>query len=193
MAAVKILVIPGSLRTGSHNARLAAAVTRELALASNVDVTRISLADYQLPVYDAAIEARGMPEAAESLKRMIGAHHGVVIVSPEYNASVPPLVKNSIDWVSRVRERGEAPLAVFRGRAFALASASNGRFGGMRGLLALRQVLEIGCGALVLPAQVSVPGAEQAFDEMDQLKNEQDAERLRGFVRDVIDGAQRMM
>jgi NAD(P)H-dependent FMN reductase len=193
MAAVKILVIPGSLRTGSHNARLAAAVTRELALASNVDVTCISLADYQLPVYDAAIEARGMPEAAESLKRMIGAHHGVVIVSPEYNASVPPLVKNSIDWVSRVRERGEAPLAVFRGRAFALASASNGRFGGMRGLLALRQVLEIGCGALVLPTQVSVPGAEQAFDEMDQLKNEQDAERLRWFVRYVIDGAQRMM
>lgn len=192
MAALKILVIPGSLRAGSHNARLAAVVTREFVLA-NVEVTRISLADFPLPLYDAAVEARGMPEAAHDLKRMIGAHHGVVIVSPEYNASVPPLVKNAIDWVSRVRERGEAPLSVFRGRVFALGSASNGRFGGMRGLLALRHVLEIGCGALVLPAQISVPAAEQAFDEMDQLKSEQDAERLRGFVRDVIDLAQRMM
>jgi chromate reductase, NAD(P)H dehydrogenase (quinone) len=192
MAAVKILVIPGSLRTGSHNARLAASITRELTL-SNIDVTRISLSDYQLPIYDAAIEARGVPEAAHELKRMIGAHHGVIIVSPEYNASVSPLVKNAIDWVSRVRERGETPLSVFRGRVFALGAASNGRFGGMRGLLALRHVLEIGCGALVLPAQISVSAAENAFDEMDQLKDPQDAERLRGFVRDAVDIAQRMM
>jgi NAD(P)H-dependent FMN reductase len=192
MAAVKILVIPGSTRTGSHNVRLAASITRELTL-SNVDVTRISLADYQMPIYDAAIEARGVPDAAHELKRMISAHHGVIVVSPEYNASFSPLVKNTIDWVSRVRERGEAPLSVFRGRVFALGSASNGRFGGMRGLLALRQVLEIGCGALVLPAQISVSGAEHAFDDMDQLKDAQEAERLRGFVRDVVDIAQRMM
>ena len=82
---------------------------------------------------------------------------------------------------------------MFRRRVFALGAASPGRFGGMRSLLAMRQVLEIGCGALVLPAQISVPFAEQAFDDMDQLKHEQDAERLRAFVRDFIDVAQRMM
>jgi NAD(P)H-dependent FMN reductase len=192
MAALKILVIPGSLRIGSHNVRLAAAVTRELAQA-HADVTRISLADYPLPIYDAQIEARGVPEEAHNLKRLIGSHHGVFFAGPEYNASITPLLKNAIDWVSRARERGEAPLSVFRRRVFALGSASNGRFGGMRSLLAMRQVLEIGCGAMVLPAQISVPFAEQAFDDMDQLKSEQDAERLRGFVRDFIDVAQRMM
>lgn len=192
MAALKILVIPGSLRIGSHNVRLAAAVTRELALA-HADVTRISLADYPMPIYGAHIEADGVPEEAHNLKRLIGSHHGVFFAGPEYNASVTPLLKNAIDWVSRARERGEAPLAVFRRRVFALGAASNGRFGGMRSLLAMRQVLEIGCGAMVLPAQISVPFAEQAFDDMDQFKSEQDAERLRGFVRDFIDVAQRMM
>lgn len=192
MAALKILVIPGSLRIGSHNVRLAAAVTRELALA-HADVTRISLADYPLPIYDAHVEAQAVPEAAHNLKRLIGSHHGIFLAGPEYNASITPLMKNAIDWVSRARERGEAPLGVFRRRVFALGAASNGRFGGMRSLLATRQVLEIGCGAMVLPAQISVPFADQAFDEMDQFKSEQDAERLRGFVRDFIDVAQRMM
>lgn len=192
MAALKLLVIPGSLRAGSHNVRLAAAMTRELVLAG-ADVTRISLADYPLPVYDAGVETRGVPEAAQNLKRLIGSHHGIFLATPEYNASVTPLMKNTIDWVSRVRERGEAPLSVFRRRVFALGAASPGRFGGMRSLLAMRQVLEIGCGAMVLPAQVSVPFAENAFDEMDQLKHEQDAERLRAFVKDFMDVAQRMM
>lgn len=192
MAALKILVIPGSVRIGSHNARLAAAVTRELVLA-DIDVTRVSLADYPLPIFDAHIEARGVPEEAHGLKRLIASHHGVFLATPEYNASITPLLKNAIDWVSKARERGEAPLAVFRRRVFALGAASTGRFGGMRSLLATRQVLEIGCGAMVLPAQMSVPFADQAFDEMDQFRNEQDAERLRGFARDFIDAAQRMM
>jgi chromate reductase, NAD(P)H dehydrogenase (quinone) len=192
MAALKILVIPGSVRIGSHNVRLAAAVTRELALA-HADVTRISLADYPLPIFDAEIEAQGVPEQAHNLKRLIGSHHGVFFAAPEYNASVAPLLKNAIDWVSRARERGEVPLGVFRRRVFALGSASPERFGGMRSLIAMRQVLEVGCRAMVLPAQISVPFADQAFDDMDQFKSEQDAERLRGFVRDFIDVAQRMM
>ena len=78
MAALKILVIPGSVRIGSHNVRLAAAVTRELALA-HADVTRISLADYPLPIFDADLEAQGVPEQAHNLKRLIGSHHGVFL------------------------------------------------------------------------------------------------------------------
>jgi chromate reductase len=188
----KILVIPGSLRTGSHNVRLAALVTKELALAE-ADVTRISLQDYPLPLYDGDLEAKsGAPANAVQLKRMLALHHGVFIVTPEYNASVPPLVKNTIDWISRVRERGEAPLAVFKRRAFALGSASPGGFGGMRSLLALRQVLEIGCGALVIPEQVTVARADQAFDDMDNLKDEHLAGTLKTAVRALIDAAQRM-
>jgi chromate reductase, NAD(P)H dehydrogenase (quinone) len=189
---MKILVIPGSLRTGSHNARLAALVTKELALAE-ADVTRISLGDFPLPLYDGDLETKsGPPQHAIQLKRMLAVHPGVFIVTPEYNASVPPLVKNAIDWISRVRERGEAPLAVFKRRAFALGAASPGSFGGMRALLALRQVLEIGCGALVIPEQIAVPRADQAFDDRDNLKDEQLTASLKTAVRALIDAAQRI-
>jgi chromate reductase, NAD(P)H dehydrogenase (quinone) len=188
----KILVFPGSLRTGSHNVRLAALVVKELVLAE-ADVTRISLADYPLPLYDGDLEAKsGPPHNAVQLKKMLSAHRGVFIVTPEYNASVPPLVKNTIDWISRVRERGEAPLAVFKHRAFALGAASPGPFGGMRSLLALRQVLEIGCGALVIPEQVTVARADQAFDDMDNLKDENLTVSLKAAVRALIDAAERM-
>jgi NAD(P)H-dependent FMN reductase len=124
---------------------------------------------------------------------MIGANHGVCIVSPEYNASVPPLLKNAIDWVSRVRERNEHPLQVFHDRAFAIAAASEGRFGGSRALMTLRQVLTLGCGATVIPRQFALAGADQAFDEDDQLKDARDAEALRALVRQLIDVAQQMM
>jgi len=193
MSAIKILVIPGSIRTGSFNARLAALAAKETALAG-IQVTRISLADYPLPIYDADLEARsGVPKAAIDLKRMIGAHHGVLIVSPEYNASVPPLLKNAIDWVSRVRDRGEPPLQVFHDRAFAIAAASEGRFGGLRVLMALRQVLALGCGATVIPRQFALSGADHAFDDNEQLKDTRDAEGLRALLRQLIDVAQQMM
>jgi chromate reductase len=187
---VKILVIPGSSRTGSHNARLAALAAKELALA-DADVTRISLADYPLPLYDAEGEANADPPLnAVKLKQMISAHRGVFITSPEYNASFTPVLKNAIDWVSRVRERGEPPLAAYKGRVFALGSASSGRFGGIRSLIALRQVLEIGCGALVIPEQVAVVRAEQAFDELDNLNDSSTAGQLRMVVRRLIELAQ---
>lgn len=193
MAALKILVIPGSLRTGSLNARLAAAVVKELALA-DVDVTLISLADFPLPIYDGDLEAKsGVPKIAVDLKRMIGAHHGVFIVSPEYNSSVPPLVKNTIDWVTRVKERNETLGQVFRERAFALGAASDGKFGGLRVLMALRQILTLGCGATVIPTQMGLSHADKAFDEMGALKEERDANLLRATVRQLIDVSQRMM
>src|SRR5689334_13237852 len=138
----KILVIPGSHRNRSHNARLAALATKELTLAE-AEVTRISLFDYPLPLYDADHDAvAGPPPNAVKLKKMLAAHQGVFITSPEYNASMAPALKNAIDWVSRVQERGEAPYAAFRGRAFALGAASPEPLGGARGLLVLRQVLE---------------------------------------------------
>lgn len=193
MAALKILVIPGSLRTGSLNAMLAAAVVKELALA-DVDVTLISLSDYPLPIYDGDLEAKsGVPQIAIDLKRMIGAHHGVFIVTPEYNSSVPPLVKNTIDWVTRVKERNETLGQVFRERAFALGAASNGKFGGIRVLMALRQILALGTGATVIPTQMGLSYADKAFDEMGALKSESDANLLKATVRQLIAVSQQMM
>src|SRR3954463_15403322 len=138
MSALKVLVIPGSLRSGSLNAKLAAAAAQEFVRAG-VGVTRISLGDFPLPIYDGDLQSKsGVPKHAVNLKRMIGAHHGVLIVTPEYNSSLPPLLKNAIDWVSRVQDAHETRGQVFRERAFAIAAASGGRLGGTRCLAALR-------------------------------------------------------
>ncbi len=183
----KILVFAGSIRTGSFNARLAANAAKQLALLG-AEVTHISLADYPMPIYDGDLESRsGQPENAVRLKRMFTTHGGIFIASPEYNASVTPLLKNTLDWVSRVREGREAPLAAYKDRVFALGGASNGVYGAMRSLLALRQVLEIGCGALVIPDQIAVPRAADAYDENDELKDEQTMNRLKGVLQRLID------
>jgi NAD(P)H-dependent FMN reductase len=187
MAAPKILVIPGSLRTGSHNARLAALAAKELVLAEG-EVTRISLEDYPLPLFDADLAASsGMPASALRLKAMLMAHQGVFITSPEYSASVTPLLKNAIDWVSRVREGSEPTYIAFKNRVFALGSATASSSGGVRSMMALRQILELGCGALVIPEQVSVPRAEQAFDERDNLKDEALAASLKAMARRLVE------
>jgi NAD(P)H-dependent FMN reductase len=192
MSALKILVIPGSLRNGSHNARLAASAAREFAQAG-VDVTRISLGDFPLPLYDGDLQTRsGVPKNAVNLKRMIGAHHGVLIVTPEYNSSVPPLLKNTIDWVSRVQDAQEARGQVFRQRTFAIAAASESRLGGTRALAALRLVLTA-CHAAVIPNQLALPFAAEAYDDMDRLKHPADREALGAVVRQLIDVSQRMM
>jgi len=192
MAVPKILVFAGSIRTGSHNARLAALAAKELALAG-ADVTRISLEDFPLPIYDGDDEAKsGVPVHARNLKQMMAEHQGVFIASPEYNASITPLLKNTIDWISRVRDRGEAPLAVFKGRAFALGGASDSPYGALRSLMALRQVLELGCGALVLPEQITVFRASEAFDEMDNLKEERAAASLKRVVARLADMAREL-
>src|SRR5436309_4253299 len=192
MAALKILVIPGSLRTGSHNAKLAAVAAYQFAQAG-AEVTRISLGDFPLPIYDGDLQTKsGVPKNAINLKRMIGAHHGVLIVTPEYNSSVPPLVKNAIDWVSRVQDAHEARGQVFRGPTFAIAAASESRLGGARALAALRLVLTA-CHAAVIPNQIALPFAAEAYDDMDGLKHPADSEALRAMVRQLIDVAQRMM
>jgi chromate reductase, NAD(P)H dehydrogenase (quinone) len=187
MAIPKILVFAGSIRTDSYNARLAALAAKELATAG-AEVTRISLSDYPMPLYDGDLESRsGPPEPAVRLKRMMAQHQGVFIASPEYNASITPLLKNSLDWISRVREGHEPALAVYKNRIFALGAASNGAYGGARSLITLRQVLELGCGALVIPEQIAVMRAADAFDEMDNLKDDQTANRLRNVVRRLIE------
>lgn len=192
MASPKILVMAGSLRTGSHNVRLAALAVKELALI-DVDATRISLEDYPLPLYDADDEANsGIPDNAVKLKQMIAAHQGVFIASPEYNASVTPLLKNAIDWVSRVRERGDPAYAAFRNRVFAIASASPQVYGGLRSLNALRQILEQGCGALVIPEQVTIAAAETAFDELDSPVNTATANALRTQLAHLVETARRL-
>jgi NAD(P)H-dependent FMN reductase len=192
MPAPKILVIPGSIRSGSINARLAAVAAAEFARA-DVEVSRISLGDFPMPIYDGDLQTKsGVPKAAVDLRHMIGSYHGILIVTPEYNSSLPPLLKNAIDWVSRIQGAHETRGQVFQERAFAIASASEGRLGGIRCLAALRLVLSA-CRATVIPNQVSLSFASQAYDDMERLKHQADADALKAMVRQLIGTAQQMM
>ena len=192
MSALKILVIPGSLRTGSHNAKLAATIAAEFTQAG-VDVTRISLGDFPLPIYDGDLQANsGVPKSAINLKRMMSAHHGVLIVTPEYNASVAALLKNAVVWVSRVQDPHETRRLVFRGRPFAIASASASRLGGTRALMSLRLILTA-CQAPVIPNQLALSFANEAYDDMDRLKHAADIEAQKALVAQLIEFSQHMM
>jgi NAD(P)H-dependent FMN reductase len=184
----KILVFAGSTRTGSFNARLAARAVKEF-LDAGAEVTWISLIDYAMPLYDGDLAKSGPPENAIKLKRLMGSHQGVLIVTPEHNASIPPLLVNTIDWLSRVHERNEAALAAFKNRVFAVSAASDRSSGGLYALLALRQILTIGCGALVIPEQLAVARASEAFDRHDDLKDETSRMQLQRLVQSLLTAA----
>lgn len=184
----KILVFPGSNRAASHNARLAGTLTKALAL-RECDVTRITLRDYPMPIYNGDDEASdGPPQNAVKLARLFHVHDAVVIASPEYNASIPPLVKNTVDWVSRVRKDDIGKLTPYRNKVFALSSASTGKFAGVRSLYHLRASL-VATGALVLSEQVSVSFAGEAFDEFDELVDERTRSYMDSFCDSIIEKA----
>lgn len=192
MPTPKILTFAGSTRIGSHNAKLAALAAKELTLL-DIEVMRISLQDYALPLYDPDLEARsGPPDAAYKLKHMIMAHQGVFIASPDYSASVTPMLKNAIDWVSRVREKGDPLYAAFRNRVFAIASVSPEPSGGLHSLQALRQILEIGCGALVIPEQLAIAGDDEAFDEMGNIADTHLANKFHAQLSRLVELARIM-
>jgi NAD(P)H-dependent FMN reductase len=192
MPTVKLLFVAGSTRVGSLNARLAraAAATAER---QGHPATVVDLADYPMPLYDGDIESLGgPPEAAHRLLDVMATHAGVFLASPEYNASMSPLLKNSIDWMSRVRTPEPSGLAVLGSRVFALGAASPGGTGGMRGLIGLRYCLEMGLSALVLPEQVLVARATAAFDDDGALRDPEAADRLGRVVARLADVAGRV-
>jgi chromate reductase, NAD(P)H dehydrogenase (quinone) len=179
----KLLFLAGSARAGSVNMKLAK-LAASIATANGIPATFADLGDYPLPLYDGDLETKdGVPGNAAKLKALMLIHKGVFIASPEYNASITPLLKNTLDWVSRVRAEGEAPLYVFKSRVFALGAAAPGGFGGVRGISATRQVLELGLGALVLPDQILVPKAASAFDEQGHLADK----ALNGQLKAVVE------
>lgn len=175
----RILVFAGSIRSGAYSGRTADCAQRELAL-QGAEVTRISLADYPLPLMDEDLEkAEGIPENAYRLARLFAAHDALLICTPEYNGSLPPLLKNTIDWVSRVSRDGGRPLRPYPGRIVALCSSSDGHFGGVRCIIHLRAIFSH-IGMEVISPQVSVPFGGEAFDENGDFR----AERLRkGMTR----------
>lgn len=170
MSNPRILAFAGSLRTGSLNKKLVR-IGAECARAAGADVTVIDLRDYPLPLYDGDIEASdGLPQHALDLKTLFRDHHGLLLSCPEYNSSISAVLKNTIDWVSRPHG-DEKSLACYDGKIAALMAASPGALGGLRGLIPVRSLLG-NIRVLVLPDQVTVPGASNAFDAAGALIDE---------------------
>lgn len=166
----RILLFAGSVRTGAYSGKTADVAQRELAV-NGAEVTRISLGDYPLPIMDQDLEAeKGVPENAVKLARLFVQHDAVMICTPEYNGSVPPLLKNAIDWISRVRENGR-PVPAIEGKVGCICCSSAGHFAGIRAASHLRQILAH-MQMEVIAAQVSVPNAGAAFDEDGEFREE---------------------
>jgi NAD(P)H-dependent FMN reductase len=178
----KILAFSGSIRRDSWNRKLIQ-VAVDATRAAGGEVTLIDLADYPLPLYDGDLEDReGLPDNALRLKALFKEHDGLLIASPEYNSSIPPLLKNALDWVSR-EWQGESGLVPYQNKVAAILAASPGQFGGMRMLPHLRQILNT-LGVLTLPGQFSLPHADTTFDpENGALKS---PARLHALVLELV-------
>lgn len=170
MSGPKILAFAGSARRESYNKKLVRIAARG-AEEAGAEVTVLDLKNYPLPLFNEDLEAdEGTPENAIKLKQLFVEHTGLLIASPEYNSSISPLLKNTIDWLSRLAE-GEPPLVAFRGKFASLMAASPGALGGLRGLVTVRSILG-NIGVVVLPDQVAISKAYEAFDESGSLRDE---------------------
>lgn len=177
----KILCIPGSLRSEAFSRQLARAACR-LAEADGAAATCIDLRDYTMPLYDGDLEAaHGLPEAAVRLRAVVQAHDALLVVSPEYNASIPAVLKNTLDWLSRPHA-AEPGVSVFHDKVAGLLASSPGALGGLRALVHLRQIL-MNLGLLVITEQFALGGAAAAFAADGSLRDEKHAAGVRKVVR----------
>lgn len=185
MTSPRILFFSGSTRDESLNKKLARNAWN-IATAMDVDATYLDLRDYPMPIYNGDIEAEsGLPAAARELKAEFVAHDGFFIASPEYNSSFSPLLKNSLDWISRPHEKDEGSLIAYRGKVAALSAASPGGFGGLRGLVPLRMMLG-NIGVHLIPDQLAISAAHKAFDDEGKLTNPQQLTTLQNIITQLV-------
>lgn len=165
---VKVLALAGSLRAGSFNkhlVKLAAAAAER----AGAFVTLVDLRDFPMPLYDGDEEAKGgIPHEGKRLRELFLQHDALLLAAPEYNSSISGVLKNAIDWVSRPLPNDAGPLVAFQGKVAAIMSASMGGWGGLRGLVHVRAILE-NMGVFVIPDQVTVPLAHEKFSPEGRL------------------------
>lgn len=183
----QLLALAGSLREDSLNRKLMQ-VLADAAETAGAEVTRIDLRDYALPLYDGDIEAEGMPANVRKLQALLAEHDGLLIASPEYNGGVPALVKNTLDWISRPQTDGSSGLALYRGKVAGICSASPGGLGGLRALIALRDLLAK-LGLWVAPSQLAVPAATDAFAESGALVDDGQRRSMARLAGEVVTAA----
>ena len=180
----KILAFSGSLRSGSFNRKLVR-IAAQGARDAGADVTEIDLRDMPMPLYDGDIEReQGLPSNAKLFKRLLVEHQGMLISSPEYNSAITAVLKNAIDWASRA-EPGDPPLVAFKGKVGGLMSASPGNLGGVRSLAMLRAILSH-LGVIVVPTQLGIARANEAFNADGNLQDERQSQTIRSIGAEVV-------
>ena len=187
MNSPKILAFAGSVRKESFNRSLLP-IPVAAARAAGAEVTLIELADFPLPLFDQDREERdGLPANARKLKDLFKSHAGLLLACPEYNSSITPLLKNTLDWISR-QDGAESGTVPYKNKVVGLVSASAGRWGGMRGLRHVREILTT-LGCVVLPDQYNLSGADTAFEADGKLKDDKSrkaAEAVGGRLASVL-------
>lgn len=185
MKTPRILIFGGSLRSESYNQKLAT-LAATAARQAGAEVTLISLRDFRMPLFDEDLEREeGMPENAARLKALFAENDGLIIASPEYNSGITPALKNAIDWVSRATSADEPPLSVLKGKTAAILAASPGGYGGARSLAQFRTLLE-NIQISVIPEQVAIPKAHEAFDGNGGLIDPVQAEAVNALSRQLV-------
>jgi len=181
----RVLAFAGALRAGSFNRKLIAlAVEHAKALGAEVDLLDLKAQD--IPLYDGDAEAAdGLPRGVSDMRDRIGAARVVLVSSPEYNASIPGVLKNAIDWTSR------GPAQPWRNKVVGLLGATPGPFGTARMMPDLRKVLSA-LGAFVVPTQFGLARAGEAFDETGRLRDPSLDKALSAVVRDAVETAQKL-
>jgi chromate reductase, NAD(P)H dehydrogenase (quinone) len=189
----KLLVFAGSTRLNSFNRKLAG-VAATLARASGAEVTHIELADFDIPMYNADLEARGTPPDVMKLKQIMFEHPAWIICSPEYNASYTALLKNTIDWVSSPVKSDAAwhdGFKSFTGKVVGVLSASPGALGGLRSQSHLVPLLfNVQCW--VAPRTFALGHAGEAFDAQGELINDSHRSHVQAVIDQVLFAAQRL-
>lgn len=182
----KLLFLAGSARKDSLNKKLAKYACDLAAKHDDIEAEFIDLKDYEMPLYDGDLEdAKGLPEATKRLKEKFIACDGFFIANPEYNSSITPLLKNTVDWMTRPHMEDEPRLAAFAGKTCALAAASPGGLGGMRVLPIVRSLFS-NIDVLVIPQQMSLGNGFDAFDENGALIKDADQKRLKGVIESFV-------
>ena len=183
-AEMRVLAFAASTRADSYNRKLVLEAA-EMARKMGAKVTVVDLKDYTMPFYNADHEAKeGMPAKAMQLRQLMIQSDAIIIASPEYNASIPAILKNLLDWTSR-GEKGNYSPDAYKGKKFAIMSASPGKMGGARGLVHLRAVLEA-IGGEVVSKQVSITEAHSAFNSKGQLIDPAKKEQLQEEVQQLL-------
>lgn len=184
-AEINVLALAGSTRDDSLNKKLIVEAA-DLASQMGANVIVIDLKDYPIPFCDSdLIDNEGVPANALELRKLMIQSQAILIASPEFNASIPAILKNFLDWVS-VDEEGNASRAAYKEKKFGIMSASPGKEGGIKGLDHLRDIIE-DVGGTVIPEQVAVPSAYNAFDEEGKLKDPQLISQLQELVQKTME------